>query len=95
MPTTVLDNIKGNEIPLPWLKKAKETPDTTFKITLEVKTEIVEDQRKIRNKWTDVLKDFRKKPFTKEASETMQKASQSFREGFAFRDAPHFTSDEK
>ncbi|CAN2041227.1 hypothetical protein GMMP15_370025 [Candidatus Magnetomoraceae bacterium gMMP-15] len=83
MPTTVLNNIKGNEIPLPWLKKAKETPDTTFKITLEVKTEIADGHRKTRNKWVDVLKDFRKKPFTKEASKTMQKASQAFREGFA------------
>lgn len=65
MPTTVLDNIKGNEIPLLWLEKAKETPNTIFKITLEVKTEIVKDERKTGNKWADVLKDFRKKPFTK------------------------------
>ena len=35
MPTTIFDNIKGSEIPPPWLKKAKETPNTTFKVTLE------------------------------------------------------------
>jgi len=95
MPTTVLDNIKGNEIPAHWLEKAKENPDTTFKITLEVKTEAIDGQQKSESKWSDVLKDFRKRPFTKEASATMQKASRSFREDFSLRDAPHFTSIEK
>lgn len=50
MPITIIDNIKGNEIPLQWLKKAKESPDSTFKITLEVKTEIADGQRKNKNK---------------------------------------------
>ncbi|MBF0258725.1 MAG: hypothetical protein HQK62_07795 [Desulfamplus sp.] len=98
MPTTIIDNIKGSEIPLPWLEKAKETPNTTFKIILEVKEvkpEIAEPQQATQNKWAKVLADFRKKPFSKEASETLKKASQSFREDFAFREPPHFRNTEK
>ncbi len=33
MSPTVLDNIRGNEIPPVWLKKTKENPNKIFKIT--------------------------------------------------------------
>ena len=74
---------------------ARINPEQTITIVINTETEVVEKQQKTKSKWADVLKDFRKKPFTKKASEIMQKASQSFQEGFAFRDAPDFTDTEK
>lgn len=94
MPSTVLDNIKGSEIPPVWLKKIKENPDKMFKITIEVKQEEAPQEDK-KGKWAAVLADFRKKPFSKDASETLQKASRSFRDGFSFREPPHFTNSKK
>lgn len=99
MSTTVLDNIKGSEIPPVWLKKTKEKPDRLFKITIEVKhkdpPEETVPQKDKKGKWAEVLADFRKKPFSNEASVSMQKASRSFRDGFSFRQPPHFNNSEK
>lgn len=38
MPITVLEHIKGSEIPAPWRKKAKASPDQTFTITMKTET---------------------------------------------------------
>lgn len=35
MPTTVLEHVKGSELPAAWLKKIKADPPQTFTVTLE------------------------------------------------------------
>jgi len=90
-----ISNIKGTELSPDLLRRNNINPEQIITIVIKTEIGVAEEQQKTQSKWADVLKDFRKKPFTKEASETMQKASQSFREGFAFRDAPDFTNAEK
>lgn len=90
-----IPNIKGTDLSPDLLRQNNINPEQTITIVIKTETEIIQEQQKTQSKWADVLKDFRKKAFTKEASETMQKASQFFREGFAFRDAPDFTNGEK
>ncbi|MBF0376835.1 MAG: hypothetical protein HQK72_05080 [Desulfamplus sp.] len=101
MPTAIIDNIKGSNIPPEWLEKLGKysNSNNTFKITIEVKEDIAQikapaDQTPKR-KWAGVLEDFRKNPFSKEASETLQKASKSFRKGFAFKEPSHLKNIEK
>ncbi|MBF0204297.1 MAG: hypothetical protein HQK67_08265 [Desulfamplus sp.] len=101
MPTAIIDNIKGANIPPEWLERLGEHSNSnkTFKITIEVKEDIAQikapaDQTPKR-KWAGMLEDFRKNPFSKEASDTLQKASKSFRKDFAFREPSHFKNTEK
>ncbi len=90
-----IPNIKGTELSPDLLRQNNINPEQTITIVIKTETDVVQEQQKKQSKWADVLNDFRKKPFTKEASETIQKASQSFREGFVLRDAPDFTNGEK
>jgi len=102
MPTSIIDNVKGANIPPEWLEKLGEHSNSNkiFKITIEVKEDIVQikvpaDQSP-KQKWATVLEDFRKNPFSKEAADTLQKASKSFRKDFAFREQPsHLKNTEK
>jgi hypothetical protein len=101
MPTAIIDNIKRANIPPEWLEKFGEhsKSNNTFKITIEVKEDIAQikapSDQSSQKKWAGVLEDFRKNLFSKEASETLQNASKSFRENFAFRDPSHLKNIEK
>lgn len=86
MPTTVFDNIKGIEIPPPWLKKAKETPNTTFRVTLEVKTKISETQKETQNKWAKFAQEMENINFMGNGvGEYFLGQSKEFREDFQFK----------
>jgi len=101
MPTAIIDNIKRSNIPPEWLEKIGDhsNSNNTFKITIEVKEDITQIQTPTdqppKRKWAGILEDFRKNPFSREASETLQKASQSFRKGFAFKEPSHLKNIEK
>lgn len=101
MPTAIIDNIKIANIPTEWLERLGEHSNSnkTVKITIEVKEDIAQikapEDQSTKRKWAGVLEDFRKNPFNKEAAETLQKASKSFRKNFAFREPSHFKNTEK
>ena len=37
MPTVVIDNVKGTDLPAEWLEKTGESSDQIFKVTIKVK----------------------------------------------------------
>ena len=52
MPATVIDNIKGRELPAAWRKKMKAVPDERYSISIQPQHE--------RETFLDVVKDIRK-----------------------------------
>ena len=49
MPTGIIDNVRGNTLPLEWLEQIGETPDQTFQVVIMVKSN-VEQNNHFRNK---------------------------------------------
>lgn len=88
MQTTVINNIKGSDIPPVWLKKTNQKPENIFKVTIEV----VQVKQTKKVKWTKMLNDFKKNPLDQEAKQLLKTASKSFKEDFDFREPPHFTT---
>ena len=86
MSSTVLDNIKGSEIPPVWLKKTKEKPDKMFKITIEVKQEAkpkgTAPQGDKKGKWAKVANRLRGEGFLTGRSEEVNKSIKDFRNNF-------------
>ncbi|WP_080800822.1 hypothetical protein [Desulfamplus magnetovallimortis] len=86
MPTTVLDNIKGKDIPLPWLQKSKESPETNFTIILKVKPEIKNKPSKKQNKWEQLAQEMENIDFMDNGvGDYFLKQSKEFREDFHFK----------
>ncbi|MFO7884868.1 MAG: hypothetical protein R6U68_08610 [Desulfobacteraceae bacterium] len=83
MPTTVIDNIKGSDLPLPWLKKTKQNPNATFKIILEVKSEV--PRQKVGGKWKRFADEMRQKSPLSGAGDFVLEQSKKFREDFSFK----------
>jgi len=86
MSPTVLDNIRGSEIPPVWLKKTKENPNKIFKITIEVKQEekskeTVQKKAK-KGKWAKVAERLREEGFLTGKSEEANKLIKDFRNNF-------------
>ncbi len=52
MPTTVIDNIKGRELPADWQRKMKAVPDESYSVTIQPQRE--------RESFLDVVNDIRK-----------------------------------
>ncbi len=58
MPTGMIDNVRGNTLPLEWLKQIGETPEQTFQIIIKVKSNVEQS-----NPFADKAKSRTKKVF--------------------------------
>lgn len=56
MPTTVLEHVKGSELPAAWLKKIKADPHQTFTVTLELEEGMPPEDR-ISEKFIKAVKE--------------------------------------
>lgn len=89
MPITTIDNIKGNEIPPNWLKKAKINSEGVFRITIEKRESkcLVSSQKKKTNgkKWKRVAERLQKEGFLTNKSKEANKLINEFRDQFEIR----------
>jgi len=71
MPTTVIDNIKGRELPVDWQRKMKAIPEESYSVTIRPQKEersleeIMEDisrEAKARGMTPEILEDILGEP---------------------------------
>jgi hypothetical protein len=84
MPITVMENIRGKELPKSWRETLKVKPEEIFKITIESNKE-KESKASKKRKWAKVAEKMAKENCLDGMSEELLSKTKEFRKGFAFR----------
>ncbi len=80
MPTTVLENIRGDQL-LDALKKLNPDPNQTFRVTLESE----EKPAPVKGKWAKVAERMSKENYLNGCSEEVIQSVREFRNNFSLR----------
>lgn len=83
MPITVLENIRGKELPKSWRETLKVKPEETLKITIESKSK-KEGKAPKKGKWAKFADKVAKEACLKGCSQEVVKLGKEFRENLSF-----------
>lgn len=85
MPKTILEHVRGSDLPETWKRKLEATANQTFTITIEPE---IGEATPVKGKWARVAEEMAEENLLAGVSEEVIKDSQDFRKNFSFRNFP-------